>query len=227
MNKKVGTVYNGNFIDRETDLVVPMDDISIFLNDYFANVGTKLNSLNGTVLADLDGIYQEMNGESFSFPVVDRYDILFLGKDIDVHKSSCIPELRSDVCTFMFEQLPDKIASLFDASLMTSAYPTEWKRGHVNLIPKQGLLSNPSNWRPITQTHIFGKNLEKIVHRNLFSYLLDHGIISDRQYGFLPGRSTHEAIFYLSRHIYSSINNKKIALFRSYLRIDTSGLPPL
>ena len=34
--------------------------------------------------------------------------------------------------------------------------------------------------------------------------------MSDNQYGFLPGKSTHEAIFYLSRHIYSSINNKKI-----------------
>ena len=82
--------------------------------------------------------------------------------------------------------------------------------GYVNIIPKQGSLSNPSNWRPITQTNIFGKNLEKIVHRNFLQYLLRHGIISDRQYGFLPGRSTHEAIFDLSRHIYSSINNKKI-----------------
>ena len=41
-------------------------------------------------------------------------------------------------------------------------------------------------------------------------YFLDHGILSDRQYGFLPGRSTHEAIFDLPRHIYSSINNKKL-----------------
>ena len=40
--------------------------------------------------------------------------------------------------------------------------------------------------------------------------MMDHQIISDRQYGFLPGKSTHEAIFDLTRHIYSSLNNKKI-----------------
>ena len=35
-------------------------------------------------------------------------------------------------------------------------------------------------------------------------------MISDRQYGFLPGRSTQEAVFDLVMHIYSSINNKKV-----------------
>ena len=55
-----------------------------------------------------------------------------------------------------------------------------------------------------------GKSLEKVVHRHLLAYMMDHQIISDRQYGFLPGKSTHEAIFDLTRHIYCSINNKKI-----------------
>ena len=82
--------------------------------------------------------------------------------------------------------------------------------GYVNLLPKQGRLSNPSNWRPITQTNLFGKSLERIVHRHLLSYFTEHQVITAQQYGFLPGRSTHEAIFDLTRHIYSSINNKKL-----------------
>ena len=133
-----------------------------------------------------------------------------LEKEIDVHKSSCIPEIRSDVCKYLFGRFPDKIATLFNVSLTSGVYPKEWSLGYVNLIPKSGLLSNPSNWRPITQTNLFGKNLEKIVHRHLLGYFTDHHIITERQYGFLPGKSTHEAIFDLTRHIYSSINNKKL-----------------
>ena len=71
-------------------------------------------------------------------------------------------------------------------------------------------MSNPSNWRPITQTNIFGKCLEKIVHCQMLLYFSEHGVISDRQYGFMPGRSTQEAIFDLLIHVYSSINNKKL-----------------
>ena len=205
-------MYDAVFIDPTTGLNVPYDSVSMFLNDYFANIWARLNTLNGTVLDDLDGLYEELAGRVFTIPDADCYDIKMLGKEIDSSKYSCIPDigLHSDVCKFLFGKIPDKIANLFNTSLTTGVYPSEWSMGYVNLIPKQGLLSNLSNWRPITQTNIFGKSLEKIVHRHLLAYMMNHQIISDRQYGFLPGKSTHEAIFYLTRHIYSSINNKKI-----------------
>ena len=204
------TLYDGLFIDPTTGLTVPMENVAVFLNDYFANIGTRLNTFNGPMLDDLVDIYPEMSDNVFSLPVVDNHDILFLGNEIDVHKTSCIPGMRSDVCKYLFENIPDRIAQLFNASLTTGTYPSEWSMGFVNLIPKQGLLSDPTNWRPITQTNIFGKNLEKIVQRSLLKYFLDYGVITDRQYGFLPGKSTNEAIFDLTRHIYSSINNKKL-----------------
>ena len=57
-----------------------------------------------------------------------------------------------------------------------------------DVIPKDGDLSDPSNWRPITQTSVFAKLLEKLVHKRLLQYLLDNNIISEFQFGFLPGR---------------------------------------
>ena len=86
--------------------VVPMDDVPNFLNDYFANVGTRLNSMNGVILEDLDGIYGYMNGHESTLPTIDRYNILFLEKNIDIHKNSCtrIPEIRSDICKYLFEK---------------------------------------------------------------------------------------------------------------------------
>ena len=204
------SVYDGQFVDPLSGLNVPIDNVAIFLNDYFANIGSRLNTLNGSTLDDLDELYPEMHGITYSLPVVDVHDILFLSKEIDVHKSSCIPGIHSDVCKYLFENFPDRFVDLFNVSLRTGVYPSKWSLGFVNLIPKQGSYSDPSNWRPITQTNIFGKTLEKLVQRSLLRYFLDHGIITDRQYGFLPGKSTHEAIFDLTRHIYSCINNKKL-----------------
>ena len=57
---------------------------------------------------------------------------------------------------------------------------------------------------------VFSKILEKLVHKQLLSYLLDNEIINKNQFGFLPGRSTHEAIFRTVQQIYSAINSKKI-----------------
>ena len=197
-------------VDPNTGINVPLENVSLFLNDYFADIGSRLNTLNGTVLDNLEGIYEELNGIDFSFPMIDRYDVLLLEKELNVTKNSCIPDIHSDVCKYLFNKIPDRIADLFNASLPTGVYPAEWSMGFVNLIPKQGVLSNPSNWRPIMQTNIFGKSLERIVHRHLLGHMKENKIISNKQYAFLPTKSTHEAIFDLSRHINSSINNKKL-----------------
>ena len=169
-----------------------------------------MNTLNGVILDDIQDLYPEMAGKILSFPTVDRLDVLLIQKDIESHKSSCIPEMRGDVCKYLLGHIPDKFADLFNSSLRTGKYPREWSYGYVHLMSKQGTLSNPSNWRPITQTNIFGKCLEKVVHRQLLFYFSENGVISDRQYVFLPGRSTQEAILDLVMHIYSSINNKKL-----------------
>ena len=39
---------------------------------------------------------------------------------------------------------------------------------------------------------------------------MQNNILSKYQFGFLPGKSTQLAIFDLIRHIYSSLNNKKV-----------------
>ena len=52
--------------------------------------------------------------------------------------------------------------------------------------------------------------LEKIVHKRLLAHLMENEILSKYQFGFLPGKSTQLAVFDLTKHIYSALNNKKI-----------------
>ena len=106
--------------------------------------------------------------------------------------------------------VPVVICNIMRKSLVLGKVPSEWTKGVINILPKGGDLTNPGNWRPITQISIFGKILEKLVQTRLLKYLLDNNILSDYQYGFLPGRSTQLAIFELLKQIYSAFNNKKL-----------------
>ena len=85
----------------------------------------------------------------------------------------------------------------------------EWNVSTVTLLPKSGDKTHPGNWRPISNTCIFSKILEKLVHKQLSHYIMVNNLISPHQYGFEPGRSTHEAVFNVVKLIYSCINNKK------------------
>ena len=87
-----------------------------------------------------------------------------------------------------------------------------WAKGTVTVIPKNEKPSDSSYWRPITQTLIFAKILEKLIHRRMLNYFNEHDILTLYQYGFRPERSTQEAIFNLTKFIYTGLNNKKILL---------------
>ena len=95
-------------------------------------------------------------------------------------------------------------------SIETGVFPQKWSHGVITVIPKSGDLAQPSNWRPITQTPIFAKIFEKIIHNGVMSYFTDNDILSVFQYGFRKGRSTSHAIFDLVKYIYSGLNRKKL-----------------
>ena len=41
-------------------------------------------------------------------------------------------------------------------------------------------------------------------------YFIDNSILSEYQYVFLPGKLPHEAVFNITRHVYSTMNQNKI-----------------
>ena len=79
----------------------------------------------------------------------------------------------------------------------------------MTLITKPGDLSDPGNLQPITQTSVFAKLFERIIHNRLYTHFENNNIFSKYQYGFLPKKSTQLATFDIVKHIHSSLNNKK------------------
>ena len=63
------------------------------------------------------------------------------------------------------------------------------------------------NWRPISIVPLPGKVMEKLVHKLLLDIILERNILSKLQYGFVPGRSTSQAVFKLYKDLSTAINN--------------------
>ena len=74
-------------------------------------------------------------------------------------------------------------------------FPTEWSMADETLLPKTGDLTNPGNWRPISNTNIYSKILEKLVQRQMSNYIFNNEIISSCQYGLsLDDRLTRQCL---------------------------------
>ena len=65
-----------------------------------------------------------------------------------------------------------------------------WKRANVSPIFKKGKKQLASNYRPVSLTCILCKVQESIIRDDIIAHMNANGLISERQFGFLSGRST-------------------------------------
>ncbi len=86
--------------------------------------------------------------------------------------------------------LAEPICLLFKASINEGVLPQDWKCSNITAIHKKGKKSDPGNYRPVSLTSILCKVLESIVREHIMTHMNNNDFFSDKQYGFLPGRST-------------------------------------
>ena len=79
---------------------------------------------------------------------------------------------------------------IFNTSLRTMFLPSEWKKASASAIFKKGNKSLSKNYRPVSLTAILCQVLESIIRDSVIKHMRDNELFSDRQFGFIIGRST-------------------------------------
>ena len=106
----------------------------------------------------------------------------------------------------MLRHLPrsgmDFLLHIFNLSWSSHSFPSIWKKSSIIPIHKMGkYLGSPASFQPISLTSCVSKLFERIILFRLLFFLESNSILSPRQAGFRPGRSTLDQILYLSRSI--------------------------
>ena len=109
----------------------------------------------------------------------------------------------------MLKNLPhntlEDILSLFNLSLLESNFPRSWKKACISMIPKKdGMSSDPSNYRPISVTSCLGKILERIMTNRLNLFLEKNSLLVKEQSGFRRHRRTADNLMFLIQKISES-----------------------
>ena len=195
-----------NFIDLISGDPIDQKEVPNYLNNFFANIAEKTCDHTKVKYPIREG-NQDIH---FDFEPPELGDLMYIIREIDSDMSSCIDGLNMKMCKRLITAIPEKFCLIYANSMYYGVFPSDWAIATVTLLPKTGDKTNPGNWRPISNTNIFAKILEILVHKQVSQYIYANNLISEQQYGFVPGRSTHESIFKFTKHIYSAINNGKI-----------------
>ena len=167
------TFLDFEFKDPITQNSVLINETPDFLNTYFANVGAR-KMPNAKRFVD-----DQLPCHIFYIGDVATAEVKKLIADIDISKDSCIEGMNARVLKAAFSVKPKALAHLFDNSLSQGNFPSDWAVGYINVLPKGGDRTNPSNWRPITQTCLPAKLLEKIVQKRLLIHLNQNNVIGN------------------------------------------------
>ena len=184
-------------------------------NKYFVSIATKLNdgyTNDGIPLEGLPSFTDYLPktcptsiylSDSSPNEIMEIIDELKNGKSSDIpisiiKKSSCI--------------ISPHLAKLFNECMQEGVFPDELKLGKVTPIYKKDNEELFENYRPISTLPVFGKILEKLIYRRLYSFLTAKGIINENQFGFRKGHSTSHALNHSTTYIESLLKDKQHVL---------------
>ena len=110
---------------------------------------------------------------------------------IDPGKAAGPDDIHPLVLSKSADVLALPIIILFRCSLDEGTFPDDWRTARVTPIFKKGGKLSPNNYRPVSLTCILCKTMEKLVRPHMIDHLQSNNliIISDRQHGFVAGRS--------------------------------------
>ena len=79
---------------------------------------------------------------------------------------------------------------LYNLSLSKGNLPYQWKLAIITPVYKKGLHDTASSYRPISLTSVFCRVVKNIVSEKLLQHFFTYNLLSPKQYGFVPFRST-------------------------------------
>ena len=173
-------------LEHENKIITNKKDIANSFNDFFVDIGTKLQDSN-TGLEENNSFQDYLktpnNNTIFLKPITNN-EIITIVDNMKNNTSSGIDDIDIKVVKYVIPVICKPLSIIFNQSLCSGTFQTKMKIARVTPIHKKGKQNNVNNYRPISVLPIFSKILEKCIYKRLIEFLDKHNILLQNQFGF-------------------------------------------
>ena len=196
--------------DSIPDLIMPDgnktkndEEKSTTLNNFFSSVFTTENIESTPVIED------KINQEKFIYTVdTTEEEMKLLLRDLKPNKSPGTDEIHPYLLRECASYLAKPLSILFNLTVNQGKIPDMWKQAEIRPIyKKKGSKCDPSNYRPVSLTSVICKVFEQIIKKGLCDHLISNNLLSQHQFGFIPGRCTTTQLLVTIKQWQKSIDN--------------------
>lgn len=168
-------------------------EIANHLNGYFSTIGSTLDSsLPSSQLDPTSFVHFNSPDTCFLAPVSPE-DIITIICELK-NKGNGTEPISNLVLKGLAPSISAPLAHLVNICLSTGVFPDDLKTALITPVFKAGNKQDPGNYRPISVISPLSKIIEKCVSQQILSYLQQHNILSDSQFGFRTKHSTEHAL---------------------------------
>ena len=195
---EITKILNGN------DEIDDINDISNSFANFFSEVGTKLDdNLAHTSISPLS--YIDRNPNSFYLFDVTIDECMKIISNLKLTRTS-LNQIPVGIFRKIKETIAPTLIKLINSSFHCGIFPNSMKKARITPIYKKGDPKLCSNYRPISSLPFLSKIYERLMANRIISFFNKHSLFSDKQYGFLKGRSTQDALHNFAERIYDALN---------------------
>ena len=160
---------------------------------HFTSIGEKLASeIDNTNINPTS--YVKPNNTVFSFTEIQTSDVAHLLRTINSNKATGLDGIPGKILKLAADILSPSLTKLFNSSFIKGIYPDDWKIAKVVPVFKNGPKNSLNNYRPISIISAVAKIFGKLVHDQVYRYLISNDLLSKYQSGFRPNHSTLTAL---------------------------------
>ena len=172
------------------------------LNEFFHNCfNDSFSPLTNPTLLDTSRCPPQL--------LITEEEVTDLLLSLDPAKSTGLDKISAVMLRSTAAFIAPSLTKLFNLSLASGRFPTDWKCACITPILKSGDSALASNYRPISILPIVSKVLERHVYTLVFDHLATNSPISPYQWGFMPKRSTASALCTLTHDCLRSLDDSK------------------
>ena len=159
------------------------DEKASVLADFFSSVFTDESDEQKVFL---DEVCREKSDDS----PFRAEEIRKLLKELNVTKSHGPDTIHPRVLQELADVIDIPLEIIYNSSFNSGYVPVGWKVGQITALFKKGDMKSPAYYRPVSLTSILCKVMEKLVRKRIVDHMNVNDLFSDKQFGFISGRST-------------------------------------
>ena len=162
--------------------------MATILNKFFTTVAERLKSTqpNQVDLSNVSNAPILVSVKNFEFKDI---SVDFVRKELSsskVNKSSGLEYIHIRFLKTGADVIAAPLTYILNLSLRSAIILWSWKSGAVTPLHKDGSVSDPNNFRPISVLPVVMKISERAVHSQIYQHLSSNKLLSSHQLGFRP-----------------------------------------